>query len=371
MLTGFDPGRQHATPPVQPEPRQVQADRRSPARRRRAWTSRSPTRTSSSRRPGAPTSASTSKLPWGMIGDRRVHLQPRRRTASTTSTPTCRPRSRRSTARDNRPRWVGTSCAAPTAAPLRHPHQQRARQPDHQRHRPEEPERRPVVELRRHAVEDPARPASASRAPTATAKSRNTVDRRLDRRRLVDRQRRSRRPEQPGARPSRRSPGHRLFITRLVHASSSSAGARRRCRRSGQRTPTANTSYLFSGDMNGDTATGNDLIYIPRDISEMNFAAFTDGGGTDFTAGRTGGGVREPTSTQDPYLSQHRGEYAQRGAVFLPMVKRMDLSLGAGHLQVNLGPAARRPDPARHHELRQPAELTTGASASASGRTRS
>jgi len=31
--------------------------------------------------------------------------------------------------------------------------------------------------------------------------------------------------------------------------------------------------------------------------------------------------------TQDNYLSQHRGEYAQRGAVFLPMVKRLDLSL--------------------------------------------
>ena len=27
-----------------------------------------------------------------------------------------------------------------------------------------------------------------------------------------------------------------------------------------------------------------------------------------------------PTSLQDPYLSKHRGEYAERGAVFLPLL---------------------------------------------------
>jgi hypothetical protein len=30
---------------------------------------------------------------------------------------------------------------------------------------------------------------------------------------------------------------------------------------------------------------------------------------------------------QDDYLGKHRGQYAERGAVFLPLVKRMDLSL--------------------------------------------
>ena len=30
---------------------------------------------------------------------------------------------------------------------------------------------------------------------------------------------------------------------------------------------------------------------------------------------------------QDSYLSKHRGEYAERGAVFLPLVKRMDFSV--------------------------------------------
>ena len=30
---------------------------------------------------------------------------------------------------------------------------------------------------------------------------------------------------------------------------------------------------------------------------------------------------------QDPYLSKHRGEYAERGGLFLPMFNRMDLSM--------------------------------------------
>src|SRR2546426_7748656 len=36
-------------------------------------------------------------------------------------------------------------------------------------------------------------------------------------------------------------------------------------------------SYVFSNDMNGDGGTANDLIYIPRNIGEMNFATLTVG----------------------------------------------------------------------------------------------
>src|SRR6266540_302205 len=34
-------------------------------------------------------------------------------------------------------------------------------------------------------------------------------------------------------------------------------------------------SYVFSNDMNGDGASGNDLIYVPRNQGEMNFATLT------------------------------------------------------------------------------------------------
>jgi hypothetical protein len=86
-----------------------------------------------------------------------------------------------------------------------------------------------------------------------------------------------------------------------------------------------NTSYVFATDMNGDGASGNDLIYIPRSTSEMNFQTFTQGANT-FTADQQAA-AWEAYIQQDAYLSKHRGEYAERGAVFLPIVNRMDLSV--------------------------------------------
>ncbi len=77
--------------------------------------------------------------------------------------------------------------------------------------------------------------------------------------------------------------------------------------------------------MNGDGSTNNDLIYIPRDQSEMNFAQFTSGGRT-FTAAEQASAF-DAYINQDKYLSAHRGEYAERGAVILPRVTRADLSV--------------------------------------------
>ena len=84
-------------------------------------------------------------------------------------------------------------------------------------------------------------------------------------------------------------------------------------------------SYVFAGDMNGDGGSGNDLIYIPRDQSEMNFVPFTSGGVT-FTAQQQAEAF-EAYIRQDPYLSKHRGQYAERGGLLMPMFNRMDLSV--------------------------------------------
>jgi hypothetical protein len=86
-----------------------------------------------------------------------------------------------------------------------------------------------------------------------------------------------------------------------------------------------NTSYVFAGDMNADGGSGNDLIYIPRDVSEMNFATFTTGGRT-FTAAEQAAAF-DAYINQDRYLRSRRGHYAERAAVFLPMVSRADLSV--------------------------------------------
>ena len=68
--------------------------------------------------------------------------------------------------------------------------------------------------------------------------------------------------------------GHRVFVQRSFTREYFSFGATSsRC--SGKRANNGNTSYVFAGDMNGDGGSSNDLIYIPRDASEMNFATFT------------------------------------------------------------------------------------------------
>jgi hypothetical protein len=92
----------------------------------------------------------------------------------------------------------------------------------------------------------------------------------------------------------------------------------------------SNTSYVFAGDMNGDGASDSDLIYIPRDTSEMNFVQFTCAASTCGTA-KTFTAAQQATAfeayiQQDPYLSKNRGQYAKRGAVFTPRVTRLDVS---------------------------------------------
>ena len=92
-----------------------------------------------------------------------------------------------------------------------------------------------------------------------------------------------------------------------------------------------NVSYTYSGDLNGDGGTSNDLIYIPRDAAEMNFQQYTF---TDpVTRVVTTFTPQQQAETwnayiqQDEYLSANRGKYAERNAVFLPMVYRADLSI--------------------------------------------
>src|SRR5690606_13815613 len=69
----------------------------------------------------------------------------------------------------------------------------------------------------------------------------------------------------------------------------------------------------------------NDLIYIPRDGSEMNFVPFTARGRTFSVAEQEA--AFEAYIQQDPYLKNHRGEYATRGGLAMAMFNRMDLSL--------------------------------------------
>ena len=83
-------------------------------------------------------------------------------------------------------------------------------------------------------------------------------------------------------------------------------------------------SYVFAGDMNGDSISGNDLIYIPKDTSEMNFVPLTVG--TRTFSPEEQAAAFDQYIRQDAYLSKHRGQYAERNGAALPIVNRVDLS---------------------------------------------
>jgi hypothetical protein len=131
-------------------------------------------------------------------------------------------------------------------------------------------------------------------------------------------------PNNPALAYSTNSPGKRVFLAATYSRQYFSWGATTISAFYDGHT-NGNTSYVFSGDANGDTVSGNDLIYIPRDTSEMNFKPLTVSGRTFSPADQAT--AFEQLIQNDSYLSSHRGQYAERNAVFLPVVNRIDLSL--------------------------------------------
>jgi len=131
-------------------------------------------------------------------------------------------------------------------------------------------------------------------------------------------------PNNPGVGYSIYSPGHRFFTALSYRKEYFSFGATTvSLFFDGFSLGTG--SYVFSGDLNGDGGTSNDLIYIPRNISEMNFEQYTSGDIT-FTKEQQEQ-AWEAFIKQDDYLNSRRGEYAERGGVQLPMVYRADFSI--------------------------------------------
>ena len=74
-------------------------------------------------------------------------------------------------------------------------------------------------------------------------------------------------------------------------------------------------SYLYYGDMNKDGTSTHELMYIPRNQSELLWASQADADAYFAYA------------AQDPYLSKHAGEYAERFGTYQPWNKRIDVRL--------------------------------------------
>jgi Carboxypeptidase regulatory-like domain len=136
-------------------------------------------------------------------------------------------------------------------------------------------------------------------------------------------------PNNPGNQISMWSPGHRVFAlvnyNRRYFGFGATAVSLFWEAQHSTVTSSSRFSYTFAGDMNGDGVAGNDLIYVPRDTSEMNFSPFTVGTRT-FTAAEQAAAF-EAYIDQDKYLRKNRGRYARRNGGVMPIFQRADLSI--------------------------------------------
>ena len=80
-------------------------------------------------------------------------------------------------------------------------------------------------------------------------------------------------------------------------------------------------SFIYSGDVNGDGQAGNDLIYIPRDQSDILLDPLGSVSAAD-QWNRLNAFIE-----QDDYLSSHRGTIAQRFGAVNPWYSNIDLRI--------------------------------------------
>ncbi len=85
----------------------------------------------------------------------------------------------------------------------------------------------------------------------------------------------------------------------------------------------ANYSYIYNGDINNDGNTA-DLMYIPRNASEITFTNLTVGS-TTYTAQQQSDAFFKYVE-QDKYLRKHKGQNAERNAAMYPWFNRLDLN---------------------------------------------
>jgi len=85
--------------------------------------------------------------------------------------------------------------------------------------------------------------------------------------------------------------------------------------------PAGRFSYTYSGDMNGDNQTANDLIFIPRSQADIMLKDL----GT-YTAAQQWADL-DKYITQDSYLNGRRGQYAERNGAELPWSANFDFKV--------------------------------------------
>lgn len=86
-------------------------------------------------------------------------------------------------------------------------------------------------------------------------------------------------------------------------------------------------SYVYGSDINRDRQTGNDLMYIPRDPSEITFVDRAATSTTPFVSAADQSRLFFQYIEQDDYLKKRKGMYAERNGATLPWRNQFDVKL--------------------------------------------
>ena len=86
-------------------------------------------------------------------------------------------------------------------------------------------------------------------------------------------------------------------------------------------------SFVYQGDLNNDGSSRNDLIYVPRDQSEIKLVDITDVGGAVITTAAEQWSELDQYISNNNYLNSKRGEYAERNGARTPWNHELDMKL--------------------------------------------
>ena len=86
-------------------------------------------------------------------------------------------------------------------------------------------------------------------------------------------------------------------------------------------------SFTYSGDVNGDGSGANDLIYIPSTRDEINLTPIVDSDGNVVASAAEQWDALDAFIAQDDYLSEHRGQIAERFGAVNPWFGNLDLRI--------------------------------------------
>ncbi len=91
--------------------------------------------------------------------------------------------------------------------------------------------------------------------------------------------------------------------------------------------PNYATSYYVSGDVNGDGITYNDLMFVPKDASQIKLINASAVSGVADTRTQTDlWNQLDAFIASNPYLFSRRGQFAERNAYVLPWTHKLDLN---------------------------------------------